>query len=48
MLGIASVVVTVGLAQTASGQINKQFDAVAATLEAAGIETPKESTLSGR
>ncbi|WP_028044959.1 ABC transporter permease [Cellulomonas sp. URHE0023] len=31
VLGIASVVVTVGLAQTASGQINKQFDAVAAT-----------------
>ncbi len=31
VLGIASVVVTVGLAQTAAGQINKQFDAVAAT-----------------
>ncbi len=31
VLGIASVVVTVGLAATAAGQINKQFDAVAAT-----------------
>ncbi|MFI2755132.1 ABC transporter permease [Cellulomonas sp. P22] len=31
VLGIASVVVTVGLAQTAAGQISKQFDAVAAT-----------------
>ncbi|WP_448630140.1 ABC transporter permease [Cellulomonas soli] len=31
VLGIASVVVTIGLAQTAAGQINKQFDAVAAT-----------------
>ncbi|MCC2309743.1 ABC transporter permease [Cellulomonas chengniuliangii] len=31
VLGIASVVVTVGLANTAAGQINKQFDAVAAT-----------------
>lgn len=31
VLGIASVVVTVGLAQTAAGQIGKQFDAVAAT-----------------
>ena len=29
VLGIASVVVTVGLAQTAAGQISKQFDAVA-------------------
>ena len=27
VLGIASVVVTVGLAQTAAGQINRQFDA---------------------
>jgi len=35
VLGIASVVVTVGLAQTAAGQINKQFDAVAATQGAA-------------
>ncbi|GAB2452872.1 ABC transporter permease [Xylanimonas ulmi] len=31
VLGIGAVVVTVGLAQTAAGQINKQFDAVAAT-----------------
>jgi putative ABC transport system permease protein len=31
VLGIASVVITVGLAQTAAGQISKQFDAVAAT-----------------
>jgi putative ABC transport system permease protein len=31
VLGIASVVVTVGLAQTAAGQINREFDAVAAT-----------------
>ena len=31
VLGIASVVVTVGLAQTAAGQVNRQFDAVAAT-----------------
>lgn len=31
VLGIASVVVTVGLAQTAAGQIARQFDAIAAT-----------------
>lgn len=31
VLGIASVVVTVGLAQTAAGQIAQQFDAVSAT-----------------
>jgi len=31
VLGIASVVVTVGLAQTAAGQISRAFDAVAAT-----------------
>lgn len=31
VLGIGSVVVTVGLAQTAAGQINAQFDAIAAT-----------------
>jgi putative ABC transport system permease protein len=31
VLGIGSVVVTVGLAQTAAGQISAQFDAVAAT-----------------
>jgi putative ABC transport system permease protein len=39
VLGIASVVVTVGLAQTAAGQINKQFDAVAATQAVAKPET---------
>ncbi|MBO9553222.1 ABC transporter permease [Cellulomonas sp.] len=31
VLGIASVLVTIGLAQTAAGQINKRFDAIAAT-----------------
>lgn len=31
VLGIASLVVTIGMAQTASGQISKQFDALAAT-----------------
>jgi putative ABC transport system permease protein len=31
VLGIGSLVVTVGLAQTAAGQISRQFDAVAAT-----------------
>ncbi|MCU1431810.1 MAG: transporter permease, partial [Actinotalea sp.] len=31
VLGIGSLVVTVGLAQTAAGQIARQFDAVAAT-----------------
>jgi len=31
MLGIASVVVTVGLAQTASGQVARQFDAISVT-----------------
>ncbi len=31
VLGTASVVVTMGLAQTAAGQIDRQFDAVAAT-----------------
>ncbi len=39
VLGIASVVVTVGLAQTAAGQINKQFDAVAATQGSAAPAT---------
>ena len=39
VLGIASVVVTVGLAQTAAGQINKQFDAVAATQAVAAPAT---------
>ncbi|MBD7918446.1 ABC transporter permease [Cellulomonas sp. Sa3CUA2] len=41
VLGIASVVVTVGLAQTAAGQINKQFDAVAATQ---GLARPATSS----
>ena len=31
VLGIASLVVTIGLAQTAAGQISRQFDAAAAT-----------------
>ena len=31
VLGIASLVVTIGLSQTAAGQISQQFDAVAAT-----------------
>lgn len=31
VLGIGSLVVTIGLAQTAAGQISRQFDAVAAT-----------------
>ena len=31
VLGIASLVVTIGFAQTAAGQIARQFDAVAAT-----------------
>lgn len=42
VLGIASVVVTVGLAQTAAGQISKQFDAVAATQV---VVEPKTTTL---
>ena len=41
VLGIASVVVTVGLAQTAAGQINKQFDAVAATQAVAKSTTSR-------
>ncbi|MBO3083691.1 ABC transporter permease [Cellulomonas fengjieae] len=45
VLGIASMVVTVGLAQTASSQINKQFDAIAATQALARPET--SSTWSG-
>ncbi len=42
VLGIASVVVTVGLAQTAAGQISKQFDAVAATQV---VVEPRTTTL---
>lgn len=41
VLGIASVVVTVGLAQTAAGQINRQFDAVAATQVVAAPTTTR-------
>ncbi len=41
VLGIASVVVTVGLAQTAAGQITRQFDAVAATQVVAEPETTR-------
>lgn len=41
VLGIASVVVTVGLAQTAAGQINRQFDAVAATQVVAAPATSR-------
>lgn len=41
VLGIASVVVTVGLAQTAAGQISRQFDAVAATQVVAAPATSR-------
>lgn len=41
VLGIASVVVTVGLAQTAAGQIARQFDAVAATQAMASPATSR-------
>ncbi len=41
VLGIASVVVTVGLAQTAAVQINQQFDAVAATQALAAPATSR-------
>ncbi|HEY0187646.1 MAG TPA: ABC transporter permease [Cellulomonas sp.] len=41
VLGIASVVVTVGLAQTAAGQISRQFDAVAATQAVAAPATSR-------
>ncbi len=44
VLGIASVVVTVGLAQTASGQIARQFDAVAATQAMAEPATGKSAS----
>lgn len=43
VLGIASVVVTVGLAQTAAGQIARQFDAVAATQAMASPSTTRGS-----
>lgn len=45
VLGIGSVVVTVGLAQTAAGQISAQFDAVAATQVV--IEAESSPTMSG-
>ncbi len=41
VLGIASVVVTVGLAQTAAGQIASRFDAVAATQAMASASTTR-------
>lgn len=45
VLGIASVVVTIGLAQTASGQIAKRFDAVGATQ---AVLEPASQSLGGR
>lgn len=45
VLGIASLVVTIGLAQTAAGQISRQFDAVAATQ--AVVEPAKARTQGG-
>ncbi|KZM35958.1 ABC transporter permease [Oerskovia enterophila] len=45
VLGIASVVITVGLAQTAAGQISRQFDAVAATQVV--VVPEKTQTMSG-
>lgn len=42
VLGIASVVVTIGLAQTAAGQIAKRFDAVAAT---SAVFEPKTNSM---
>jgi hypothetical protein len=44
VLGIASLVVTIGFAQTAAGQISRQFDAVAATQ---AIITPGSTTANG-
>ncbi|RMI06744.1 ABC transporter permease [Cellulomonas triticagri] len=41
VLGIASVVVTIGLAQTAAGQIARRFDAVAATQAMASPSTTR-------
>ena len=46
VLGIGSVVVTVGLAQTAAGQIGAQFDAVAATQVV--IEAESTRTMTGQ
>ncbi|MEN1973584.1 ABC transporter permease [Cellulomonas sp. P4] len=48
VLGIASVVVTIGLAQTAAGQIAKQFDAVAATQAMATASTTRTADGSQR
>lgn len=45
VLGIGSLVVTIGMAQTAAGQISRQFDAVAATQ--AVVEPAKARTQSG-
>lgn len=46
VLGIAAVVVTLGMAQTGAGQIAKQFDAVAATQAVAQAKTTQ--TLGGQ
>lgn len=48
VLGIASVVVTVGLAQTAAGQIARRFDAVAATQAMAAASTTRGADGSSR
>ena len=48
VLGIASVVVTVGLAQTAAGQIARRFDAVAATQAMASASTTRTADGSQR
>jgi putative ABC transport system permease protein len=51
VLGIASLVVTIGLAQTAAGQISRQFDAVAATqvvLEPGSARTQQGNRSTGR
>ena len=41
VLGIGSLVVTIGFAQTAAGQISRQFDAVAATQAVVKPESEK-------
>lgn len=51
VLGIGSLVVTIGLAQTAAGQIARQFDAVAATqvvVEPASTRTSQGDRATGR
>lgn len=48
VLGIASVVVTVGLAQTAAGQIARRFDAVAASQAMAAASTTRGADGSAR